>query len=78
MANNKLKTFVVIHTNCDCCSDTIYRYPTRYVFGPRCPGCGKILGCMQWSIIDRVKALSHFDAGRVFRAKRRKNKKERM
>jgi len=45
--------YYVILTNCDCCSDTIARRVEQFhkwISGPRCPGCQKILGCMQWRL----------------------------
>lgn len=45
-----MRAFHVIRTNCDCSSNIMVRthYP-NWMTGPRCPGCHKILGPMQWT-----------------------------
>ncbi len=36
--------------NCDCCSYKMVRARLgKWIYGPRCQGCGRILGWMQWS-----------------------------
>ena len=72
MKKEKKYTYVIISTNCDCCSDTIARHPTTYLFGPRCPWCKKILGCMQWMVVDKVRAVGDFEALRLYYEKRKK------
>lgn len=62
-----LKQFQIISTNCDCCSTKIARTTTRWKYGPRCPGCGKILGIMQYLILGSVKAEGDMEALRLFR-----------
>lgn len=45
--------YYIILTNCDCCSSIIARRIEQYhkwTFGPKCPGCHKILGWMQWRL----------------------------
>jgi len=56
--------YIIVHTNCDCCSD---KYPRllsdidHLQQGPRCNECHKILGGMQWQTFpDEV-----FDAKNV-------------
>jgi hypothetical protein len=75
----KKKTFNIISTNCDCCSDTIARYPTNYLYGPRCPWCNKILGCMQWRVEDKVRATGQREALQIYgeRVKKRINERRR-
>ena len=59
-----MRTFWIISTNCDCCSDTIAlsHNPSRNMIGPRCRGCQKVLGCMQWDLKEKVRALTELDA----------------
>ena len=63
----KKRTYIIIDTNCDCCSDRIARLPTRYVWGPRCPSCRKILGMMEWRSIAKVRARSEWEALAIYR-----------
>ena len=56
------KTYIIISTNCDCCADLIARFPTKYIIGPKCPHCRKILGPMQWNIEDKIRAIGEFEA----------------
>ena len=32
------------------------------MIGPRCRGCQKVLGCMQWDLKEKVRALTELDA----------------
>lgn len=68
----KRRTFVIISTNCDCCSDIIVRYPTRYLWGPRCPHCGKVLGWMQWFEVATVRAINQWEAEKEYRQTKNK------
>lgn len=70
----KKKTYLIIHTNCDCGSGEIAR-PTnhsRWLYGPRCPFCLKILGMMSWSIIEEIKATNQDAALDEYYSQRRK------
>ena len=61
--------YVIILTNCDCCSDTIARPRSsvnRYMFGPRCM-CGQILGPMQWMTDGEFMADSELSAVETYR-----------
>ena len=62
------RTYIIIDTNCDCASDRIARYPTRYIWGPRCPNCRKILGMMGWRNVGKVRARSEWEALEIYRA----------
>ena len=69
-----MNQYYIILTNCDCCSDTIAKAPSQvkeWVYGPRCPGCNKILGIMQWQLANENKyyAKSQTDALQQYRAK---------
>ena len=47
------RSYYIVLINCDCASDVIARRTDqfcKYLFGPRCPGCQKILGWMQWRL----------------------------
>lgn len=47
------RKLVTISTNCDCSSNKIQVRQdqiNKWVYGPRCPGCNKVLGPMQWDV----------------------------
>jgi hypothetical protein len=46
---------VEIHTNCDCGSGKIISYKKNWKYGPRCPYCNKILGPMEYRILELKK-----------------------
>jgi hypothetical protein len=48
--NTKTDRRVLIHVNCDCGAYDMLVYGRRWLYGPRCKGCRRILGPMQWSI----------------------------
>ena len=50
-------------TNCDCYSDMrAYPYRPRWIIGPRCKGCGKVLGFMEYSYWGWVHATDELEA----------------
>ena len=56
-------------TNCDCASDVIARKRRpKWVFGPRCPCCNKILGFMQWRYAGKWEGDTEFEAKKTYRA----------
>ena len=59
--------YIIIQTNCDCSSDIIARTNTNWIFGPRCPGCNKILGPMQWRDVAVVDAITQMAATEIYR-----------
>ena len=64
----KMRTYHIIATNCDCSSDVIGKTdPGKWLFGPRCPSCRKVLGCMQWMDVGRVRASGDWDAPRIYK-----------
>ncbi len=68
------KNYTIILTNCDCASDVIARISTHWIFGPRCPGCGKILGPIEWMTdlrYGKIKANGELEAIRLYWKKRR-------
>ncbi len=69
--NKRKRPFIIIDTNCDCSSDTIARHPTRYMWGPRCPNCNKILGLMEWDDVDKVMAFTAWEALEIYRLERK-------
>ena len=45
--------FITIQANCDCSYNNILRTVRQvaaWSIGPKCPGCGKTLGWMDWSL----------------------------
>jgi len=69
----KQKTYTIIHTNCDCSSDIIARASMRWYMGPRCPGCRRVLGPMQWQVFEKeekVAADSSDDAVMLYKQRR--------
>ena len=67
----KLRAYTIILTNCDCCSDTIAVTTRRWLVGPRCPGCRKILGSMSWRDVGTVRARDDLEAVRIYLKQRR-------
>ncbi len=70
------RTYYIALTNCDCCNDTLANQhdPRRNLFGPRCRGCGQVLGWMQWTFEGTIRALSAYDA----LAEYKKNRKSKL
>lgn len=69
-----MRKYWIISTNCDCASDTIAR-----VARPRCLCCNRVLGCMQYIIVDEIKAKNTGEALQIYREEKRmraKNRKE--
>lgn len=63
MTPNKLKTWYVYQLNCDCQSETrIYAYNPKWVIGPRCQGCRKILGDMQVTFLGKFRTTTKQEA----------------
>jgi len=55
-------------TNCDCGSYTeVRKTQGRWINGPRCRGCGAILGWMQWTYLG--KATGENDSEIIARVK---------
>jgi hypothetical protein len=67
------RTYTIILTNCDCCSDVIARTSTRWTYGPRCSGCHKTLGQMSWRTDGTVRARGDLEACRIYLERRRSN-----
>jgi len=72
--HKKKRKYHIIHTNCDCAAGTIARTTTRWMYGPRCPSCGTILGPMSWSVLDEVMANGQFEAMLLYRESRQTSK----
>ncbi len=62
--DKKKRTYYVSSTNCDCASDITVTTsdPRKNMYGPRCPNCHRVLGCMQWNFICTVSAIGQMDA----------------
>jgi len=43
-----MRTYTIILINCDCGSDVYAVTSTKWIFGPRCRGCHRILGWMEY------------------------------
>ena len=75
-----MKRFQIVHVNCDCSSDIIAVLPSQintWTYGPRCRGCGKIMGCMQWTTHpkdEQVKANTGEEAVMMYHRKRAEEK----
>ena len=57
-----LRSYTIISTNCDCCSDYVAKSSLRWKFGPTCPSCRRVLGPMQWSDVATIRATSPDEA----------------
>lgn len=59
-------TLTKIRINCGCGSYIIFvrsDRPKRWLYGPRCCNCGKILGPMEWSVVsEKTKEVGDNDA----------------
>ena len=69
-----IRSYTIVLTNCDCCSDTIARTSTKWIFGPRCPGCKKILGFMEWQEdlrFGKIRATGELEALSIYFKKSR-------
>ena len=65
------RLYYIVDTNCDCCSSTTaVLVQTRRAYGPRCPHCRRILGPMQYRVINKVRARGDVEAMRVWDGKR--------
>lgn len=52
----------VYSINCDCSSYKMVRKALgRWIYGPRCQGCGTILGFMQWSYLGKASGLNEVE-----------------
>lgn len=59
------RTYYRIRVNCDCGSYLMVRTSRRWGIGPRCQGCHKILGPMEYSVLDTVRAAGEHEALQV-------------
>jgi len=64
MKKTKLKSYYILRINCDCCSSKEARtnLPRGICGSAKCKHCGKMLGLMEWEVVDKVKALGEIDA----------------
>jgi len=69
-----MRKYIIISINCDCASGIMARIPKAWVYGPRCQYCRKILGPMQYDILDEIKAKGDVHALRLYREKMKKMK----
>jgi hypothetical protein len=60
------RTFYIVRINCDCSSDIIARTSTRWMFGPRCPTCQQPVGCLEYAVVAKVRAVGARDALRLY------------
>lgn len=63
-----MKTYYILHINCDCSSHKEARtnLPRGAWGSARCQYCKKMLGLMEWKVIGKIKALGDLDALRRF------------
>ncbi len=55
-----IKRTITVHINCDCAAYDIEvrpDVPDRWMYGPRCRECGRIMGPLQWNIADADRCL---------------------
>jgi hypothetical protein len=57
-----VRNYSIVKTNCDCGSGLTARPDFRFTLGPRCPHCRKILGCMEWQTVGKIKAATQREA----------------
>ena len=77
MKKRRMKTYSIIHVNCDCAAydmPKLSRAIKRCIIGPRCELCNKVLGWMQWSVMDEVKATTEFEALKKYKKQERTEK----
>ena len=72
-----LRKYIIVFTNCDCSSGLVavtQGQIDRWRHGPRCPGCLKVLGAMQWNDTNVVMAAPNaWQALQDYRAKKASN-----
>jgi len=62
---------IIVHTNCDCGSGRLCRSVyqiAKWASGPRCPGCNKVLGPLEWAISKKDDARVRNLLGRKLQA----------
>lgn len=66
----KMKKYDIYLVNCDCASMIMVKRHTNrgYLLGPKCPGCKKTLGSMEYMIGGTVMAPTSFVAEKIYRA----------
>ena len=55
-----IKKTVTVRVNCDCGAYDIEvrpDVPGKWMYGPRCHDCRKIMGPMQWSVAEADRCL---------------------
>lgn len=76
-----MRTYTIILINCDCGSDVIAvlsNRPNKWIFGPRCRGCHRILGLMQWMADGSIMASDDLEAVRLYWERRRKRYEQKL
>lgn len=59
----KLRRWIVLQVNCDCCSYTWARNRLRPGYFPKCRHCDRYLGPLDYQVLAYgVRAVSEFDA----------------
>ena len=65
------RTFYIYSINCDCGSDLIARTSAgRWMYGPRCRGCKRLLGPMEYAFVAKVRANCSLSALEWYRRNR--------
>lgn len=63
-----LRTWYIIHQNCDCASDTYARTSSPWHgIGIRCIYCHRVIGFMSYSVEGTVRARSQQEAMSLYR-----------
>lgn len=64
------RTYYIVYINCDCGSDLYALTSVRWVYGPRCRGCGRILGPIEYRVYGKERASGDLEALRKWRDSR--------
>lgn len=64
------RTYYIVHTNCDCCANLIALTHKKWIIGPKCQGCGKILGWMEYDVYESIQACGPLEAVRKWRVEK--------
>ena len=66
LARARQRTYHIVRINCDCGSDVVARTSLRWVFGPRCPNCCRVLGPFDYSVVAKIRAVGNLEALRLY------------
>lgn len=75
---DKFKLYYIIKINCDCGNHKEARVnlPKAAWGGLRCWDCYKVVGLLDWEIVDRVKARGDIEAFEIYATKEKERKRD--